>query len=140
MRRAFGQAGIPWDSCDCEDRGDGVFILIPAEVPKSLFVESLPSALVMALRAYNDVHTDQQRIRLRMAVHAGEVNYDDHGVTSAAINLTFRLAQANPLKAAIAGPAGVLAIIVSSWYFDEVVRHSAAVHALYRRVRVTVKE
>ena len=50
MQDAFGRAGIPWDSCDHEDRGDGIFILVPAEVPKSLLVESLPPALVAALR------------------------------------------------------------------------------------------
>ena len=45
MRDAFGHAGIPWDDCGREDRGDGVFVLVPAEVPKGLLVESLPSAL-----------------------------------------------------------------------------------------------
>ena len=33
---------------DHEDRGDGMFVLIPPEVPKSLLVEALPSALVAA--------------------------------------------------------------------------------------------
>ena len=31
---AFQQAGIPWNADACEDRGDGIFILIPPEVPK----------------------------------------------------------------------------------------------------------
>ena len=51
MREAFGRAGITWADCGHEDRGDGVFILVPAEVPKGLFVELLPSALVAALRS-----------------------------------------------------------------------------------------
>ena len=91
LREAFGHAGIPWDDCDHEDRGDGVFILIPAQVPKSLLVESLPSELVTALHAHNGTHPGQERIRLRVALHAGEINYDEHGVTAASINLAFRL-------------------------------------------------
>lgn len=140
MRDAFRHAGILWADDGHEDRGDGVFVLVPAEVPKSLFVESLPSALVMALRAHNETHPCEERIRLRMALHAGEVNYDEHGVTAASINLAFRLLEARELKAALAGSAGVLAVIASSWFFEEVVRHSVAEADAYRRVRVTVKE
>ena len=73
LREAFGHAGIAWDDCGHEDRGDGVLILIPAEVPKGLLVESLPSALVTALHAHNGTHPGPERIRLRMALHAGEV-------------------------------------------------------------------
>jgi len=45
VREAFQQAGIPWADHDHEDRGDGMFILVGSEVPKSLFIEMLPSAL-----------------------------------------------------------------------------------------------
>ena len=139
LREAFGHAGIPWDDCGREDRGDGVFVLVPAEVPKGLLVESLPSALVAALRAHNGAHLGPERIRLRMALHAGEVRYDEHGVTAAAVNLAFRLLDAGALKAALASSPGVLAVIASSWFFEEVVRHSG-VAAAYRPVKVAVKE
>ena len=71
MREAFDRAGIAWDDCGHEDRGDGVFVLVPAEVPKGLLAESLPSALVTALNAHNGTHPAPERIRLRMALHAG---------------------------------------------------------------------
>ena len=140
MREAFGQAGIPWDDCDHEDRGDGIFSLIGPEVPKSVFVESLPSALVSALCLHNGTHPGPDRIRLRMALHAGEVHVDEHGVTGVSVNLAFRLLECRPVKAALAASAGVLAVIASSWFFEEVVRHSAAGAAAYRPVRVAVKE
>lgn len=139
MRDAFGRAGISWDDCDREDRGDGVLVLVPAEVPKSLLVESLPAAMVVELCEHNCKHLDPERIRLRMALHAGEVCYDEHGVTGASVNLTFRLLEAGPLKHALAGSPSVLAIIASSWFFDEVVRHTDAA-AGYRRIDVAVKE
>ena len=92
-----------------------------------------------ALRAHNIAHPGPVRIRLRMALHAGEVRYDEHGVTAAAVNLAFRLLDADALKAALASSPGVLAVIASSWFFEEVVRHSGAA-AGYRPVNVAVKE
>ncbi|MGD0069405.1 MAG: hypothetical protein ABSB76_39035, partial [Streptosporangiaceae bacterium] len=139
MQDAFGSAGIPWDNCGHEDRGDGVFVLVPAEVPKALLAESLPPALVTALQAHNGVHPEPERIRLRMALHAGEVHYDQHGVTAVAVNLAFRLLDAQPLKTALTRSPGVLAVIVSSWFFEEVVRHSESAPG-YRPAEVEVKE
>jgi class 3 adenylate cyclase len=139
MDTAFADAGISWDKCDCGDRGDGVLVLVPAEVPKGLLVESLPSAMVAGLREHNSAHPGPEQIRLRMALHAGEVCYDEHGVTAASINLAFRLLEADSLRTALAESPGVLAVIASSWFYDEVVRHSTVV-AMYHRVEVTVKE
>ncbi len=141
LAEAFQHVGIPWDADAREDRGDGMFVLIPPDVPKSLLVELLPSALVEALEAHNYTRPSQERIRLRMALHAGEVNYDGHGVTGASVNLAFRLVDAEPLKAALAASGGVLAVIVSAWFFEEVVRHIAAdAAASYWPVVVAVKE
>ena len=72
-------------------------------------------------------------------MHAGEVTYDEHGVTGASVNLAFRLLDAKGLKAALARSTGVLAVIVSSWFYEEVVRHTA-VAAMYVPIPVTVKE
>ena len=139
MQDAFSHAGIAWENCDHEDRGDGVFVLVPAEVPKGLLVEELPSALVTALHVHNDQRRGLERIRMRMALHAGEVRYDEHGVTGAAVNMAFRLLEASDLKAVLASSPDVLAVIASSWFFEEVVRHGDAA-AGYHRVEVVVKE
>ena len=141
LEQAFRAATIPWADCHHEDRGDGIFILAPPEVAKSVFVESLPGQLVEGLREHNGTRPAPEQIRLRMALHAGELHYDDHGVAGASINLAFRLLDAGPLKSALAGSPGVLALVTSSWYFEEVVRHSVAADpTAYRPVRVTVKE
>ena len=140
VRQAFVQAGIPWTERDHEDRGDGIFLLVGSEVPKGRFVESLLPALVQAIQDHNDGLPDLERIRLRLALHAGEVNYDRHGATAASINLTFRLLDCAPVKEALARSPGVLAVITSSWFFEEVVRHSAVDAAAYHRVPVMVKE
>ena len=82
-----------------------------------------------------------ERMRLRVALHAGEVYRDAHGVAGAAVNHAFRLAEAPAVRSALAASPGVLALIVSDWFFTEVVRHDpAAVPGSYRRVEVFVKE
>jgi hypothetical protein len=139
VRRAIRAAGIPSVCCEFEDRGDGVLILVSADVPKCLFVRLFPDALNRELRAHNSAHPHEQRIRLRMAIHAGEVNYDAHGVTANAVTMTFRLVDAALFKAELTHTSAVLAVITSQWFFDEVVRHSPARPAC-RPLHVAVKE
>jgi hypothetical protein len=141
LEHAFEVAGIPWASCGHEDRGDGVLILVPAEIPKRLFVERMPEALVEALARHNRMHPTAEQIRLRLALHAGEINYDEHGVTGSSITRAFRLLDADVLRAALAASSALLAIIGSGWFFDEVIRHSEHSHAgAYRPAEVTNKE
>lgn len=141
VRRAFEAADIPWESCTWEDRGDGALILAGPDVPKALFVESLPHKLIGELRRYNDMHQVQEQIRLRMALNAGEVRYDQLGEAGQAINLAFRLLESRELKEDLANSPGVLALVVSSWFFEAVVRHSTIDDpARYRNTVVTVKE
>ena len=70
MREAFGRAAISWDDCG---RGDGVLVLVPPHVRKGLLAELLPSALAAGFRVHNGGHLGLEQIRLRAALHAGEV-------------------------------------------------------------------
>jgi class 3 adenylate cyclase len=116
-------------------------VLVSPEVPKSWLVTRLPAQLAAALDEHNASCSANARIRLRMALHAGEIHPDAHGVTGSAVNRTFRLVEAPVLKAALGGSAGVLALIVSDWFYDEVVRHEpAADPGCYRPVHAVVKE
>jgi tetratricopeptide (TPR) repeat protein len=141
LKQAFAGAGVPWSDCDHEDRGDGVLVIIPAAVAKSLLVEALPARLVTALREHNASHPHEEHIRLRLALHAGEIHYDDHGVVGRAVTLAFRLLDAPAFKTAHARSPGLLGMITSAWFFEEVVWHSAtAERDAYRRIQVTAKE
>jgi WD40 repeat protein len=94
-----------------------------------------------ALREHNTTHPPEERIRLRMALHVGEVSYDPHGVTATSVNLTFRLVDAQPVKTALTQSPGTLAVITSAWFFDEVVRHSRITDpSTFRPVAVSEKE
>jgi RNA polymerase sigma factor (sigma-70 family) len=92
------------------------------------------------LREHNTAHSVGARLRLRMALHAGEVTHDEHGATSTALNLAFRLLDAAPLKHALADSPASLALITSDWFYDEVVRDSTGDAGSYRPVQVTAKE
>ena len=139
--QAFDVSGISWPDCVTEDRGDGALILIPPEVPKSLLVTKIPAALVDTLGRHNAICLVQARMRLRMALHAGEVHHDAHGFAGAAINHAFRLVEAPALKSALGSSPGVLALIVSEWFFDEVVQHYPEANpSSYRLADVEVKE
>ncbi len=141
LQRVLRRAGVDWDSCYREDRGDGAFVLVPPEVPKALFSDNIPGPLAKALHRHNEACPEQERIRLRMALNAGEVIFDKAGAVSSALNDTFRLVDSTPLKEALQDSAGTLALIVSSWFYDSVIRNSPTFReGAYSPVWIAVKE
>jgi class 3 adenylate cyclase len=141
VEKAFGQAGITLADCYHEGAGDSILALAPATVGKGTFAATVPPALVTALVEHNAGHPPTEELRLRMALHAGEITRDGHGVTGQAIIHTARLLDAAPLKEALRNSTGVLAVIASAWFYEEVVRqHPEYAPEEYERVAVTVKE
>jgi hypothetical protein len=141
LESAFELAGIMLQGCRTEDRGDGVMILAPSDIPRANFVERLPSAIVHGLTRHNAIHPPEEQIRLRMALHAGEVSSDAYGTSGTPINMAFRLLEAPRLRVALDTSPGVLGLITSSWFFNEVVADNpVAKPRTYRRVGVSVKE
>jgi tetratricopeptide (TPR) repeat protein len=141
LRAAFAESGMLWEACYREDRGDGAFFLIPPDVPKKILATQFLQEFSAALRSYNESSIASTRIRVRLALHAGEVHRDAYGAAGAAINTSFRLLEAEPLKHALARSSGMLAVIVSQWFFEEVIRHIPASNpSSYQRVYISVKE
>ena len=141
VRQAFAESGIPWEECFRQDVGDSILVLVPAAVPKGAFAGPLPAALVSALDGHNDTHPPEERIELRLALHAGEVTFDEHGVASTAVIDACRLLNAQQLKDVLADSPGALAMICSNWFYTEVIKHRPAyAPRTYRRIMVDVKE
>lgn len=141
LRQSFTKARISWASCTAEDRGDGILMLVPPDAAKSLLASKVPVRLAEALERHNAAAPVETRIRLRMALHAGEVHRDAHGVVGAAIIRAFRLIEAPALKSALRSSPAVVALIVSDWFYDEVVRHDMSAEPEgFRRIRFAVKE
>ncbi|WP_086852866.1 effector-associated domain 2-containing protein [Amycolatopsis kentuckyensis] len=141
MRTAFADAGIPWDTLFMENTGDGVMIHLPTDVAKADLVAELPDRMLAELRRYNDVHADEANVRLRMALHAGEVYQGSHGTVSDANSYAFRLLDASAVKDALKESKAVLALVVSNTFYQDVVRADPAADALsYRRIPIENKE
>jgi hypothetical protein len=141
VEQAFAEADIPWDGCVRQDAGDSILVLAPVDVPKGAFAGPFPTALLAALRAHNEAHRPEERIGLRLALHAGEVTFDSNGFAAPAVIRACRLLNAQPLKDVLAASSGPLAMIVSDWFYEEVVRHHEEYEPHeYRRVSVEVKE
>lgn len=121
---ALAASGVRWRGCHRTDLGDGVLVLAPGAYPKAVFGERVPQELAKNLCAHNSGHAAEERIRLRMALHAGEVTRDAHGFTGSAIIHAFRLLDSPAVKDALAGSDGDIAVIASNWFYEEVIRHS----------------
>ncbi|BBC34823.1 hypothetical protein SGFS_061170 [Streptomyces graminofaciens] len=122
VARALDAAHI--DELSSEDRGDAVVLLIPGTVPKTDLLGGFVRALVAGLRDHARDHTGDRAMRLRVAVHAGEVARHGEGWVGTDLNTAFRMADMEPLRRALAGaPDAVLSLAVSHVLHQGVLRH-----------------
>ncbi|HEX4703575.1 MAG TPA: hypothetical protein VH352_15715 [Pseudonocardiaceae bacterium] len=140
LHTAFDEAGIGWDSCEVENRGDGALILPPTSCPNTLVAEGLSQRLVVGLRRYNAIHVAEATIQLRLALHAGEVREGNGGKDGDALNHAFRILDAEEAKTDLQRRRGVLAVIVSDPFFNEVIAPDPGTEpAGFRQIPVLVK-
>ena len=141
LATAFDDAGVAWQRCEVEDRGDGKLILAPRDVFNIRLVDQLWSRLLAELRRYNALHSAGAMIQLRVAVHAGEVWGSPNGEVSPAINLANRILDAAEAKDALRTTGAALAMIASEVFYQEVIEPDpAAAPDLFRRIPVDVKQ
>jgi hypothetical protein len=145
LREAFQQSGIDWDACLRHDTGDGARVILPAGVEKSLLIHPLLHELTIRLRAHNRTAGSSTQIRVRIAVHAGDVILGrDDEVTGQPLEVLARMLDAPPARDALAeAPESASAVaIISQHFYDEVVQHGypGIDPEAFRKVRLTVKE
>jgi hypothetical protein len=106
------------------DRGDGVLVLIhPAdEAPKTLLLTEVVPTLTALLAEYA-IGNPEQRLRLRVAVHAGEVHYDSRGCYGEDVDLTFRLLNSPSLKKKLRKSDAHLVLVASQDIHRALIRH-----------------
>jgi len=127
---ALRKAGI--ESCHHDrfmDRGDGILALIHPvdQAPKVVLLNRAVPVLSRLLADYNaglPRHSQQQRqLRVRIVMHAGEVQYDANGCFGEALDVAFRLLDAARVKRALRDMAGPLILVVSKDIYSSIVRH-----------------
>jgi CRP-like cAMP-binding protein len=124
-----------------EDRGDGLLIVMPPNVPTAQVITLLRKELGPALDLHNRTHRESARIQLRVAVNVGPVTTDTLGVSGEAIIIAARLVEAPIFKAAISKSAASLGVIVSPFVYETSVRHSLNPIDLmdYSEIQIEVK-
>lgn len=126
LRSAFSEAGVQLDTCDVHDRGDGKLILMPLGVDNTKLADLLPSRLVAWLRRHNAVYRPEAQVKLRVALHEGEVREDGQVVLSAAVNLAFDIVDAPEAKSMLRSTPCALALIASDHFYQDVIFHEPA--------------
>jgi hypothetical protein len=144
LRQSCTDSGIDWDGCHREDTGDGLRLIAGPEIPKTRFVYPFMGHLALLLRAHNRTAGPATTIRVRAALHAGDVHLSDGRFAGSSLETLARILDAPPLKAALRNaPATVtVALAVSEHIHESVVRHGyvGIDPETYRRVRFTLKE
>jgi class 3 adenylate cyclase len=140
LKTAFAESGVDFDRCSPEDRGDGALIMVPADVSKSQLADLLPDRLIAALRRYNWTRVPAAQFKLRVGIHAGDVRLNAHGWVGNAVNLACRILEAAEVKAALRQPDKVVALVVSDYFYSEVISQDpGTAPEAYRQIPVTVK-
>ncbi|MEV0681469.1 hypothetical protein AB0I60_33600 [Actinosynnema sp. NPDC050436] len=140
VRQALDDIAIAWDSCLVENTGDGMLVLIPAEVSGSRLIDLLPSRITAAVRRHNEVSATEARMRLRLALHEGPVRKVPNGQVGTAVAVVCRLLDSAELRAAHRVSGEPVTIMVSDVFYRNAVHHDPATEPeRYRRVVVLVK-
>ena len=131
-----------WAGCHCEDRGDGLLIVVPPDTPTAGVLERLTTVLPAELTRHNDSHRPALQVRLRVAVNVGPVVEDAIGLSGEAIIRAARMLDAPSFKQAVADQDCAVGIIASAFVYDTAIRHGgeALGPAHYTEVLVSLKE
>lgn len=134
--------GSVWDACISEDRGDGLLIVAPPQVPTARIMTDINRELPRQLRVHNRTYAESARIQLRVAVNVGPVTGDLFGLSGDVVNRTARFVGATVIKDAMKAAGVVLGLIVSSFVYDTAIGYAGdSVHAAeYEQVEVSTKE
>jgi Ca-activated chloride channel homolog len=142
LDEALRAAGVRRRRTSTHDLGDGCLILLRPEVPKALVLRAVSLELPRRLRAHNRQAAGRLRIRLRVAVHAGEVDWDENGPLGGDLSDGFRLLDSAVLRERLRAADAPMVLVVSRTIYHSVVQrgHGGCDPASFARVMVHEKE
>ncbi len=139
MRDSLHEAGLSSEYPDLEDSGHGMLVLLPADVPKPVVAQRWLPTLSRRLGEYNAGRSPAATLRLRVALHAGAVDYDSRGRSGAAVDHASRLLASGAAESAARANPERLGVVVSGQFFDEAIRDTPGA-AAYRRIRTETRD
>lgn len=122
LAEAVAASGLDWELCTHEDRGDGVLLIVPVEVPKVVLLDSVLTELAVRIEAAPRLGSGWT-MRVRVAMHAGEVHSDENGFVGSDVNHAFRLLDSAVLREALSTTQRRCAVLVSDVLYQGIVRH-----------------
>ena len=135
LGRSLEAAGITGNRLEqLIDRGDGVLVLIRPhdDIPKTILLDRVIPLLTALLAEYNaQVTQSTLRIRLRVVVHAGEVDVDGRGFYGEAIDVAIRLLDSPRVKKALKQCAAPVVLVISDEIHSGIVRHGYVAAVTY---------
>ncbi|UYQ63754.1 hypothetical protein [Streptomyces peucetius] len=141
---AFTEAGVDHRSTPRpSDRGDGFFWLLPGTVDRTDLTGRFVEVLNHRLREHARTSSEEGALRLRVALHQGDVAGDGRGWAGEELNTACRLVDIAPLRTALAsGTRAGLALAVSADWHRQIVRHDdpSVASETFRRVPFDAKE
>jgi hypothetical protein len=125
VKDALTESGVTdLDAVPCSDQGDGAFWLLPTAISKVSLTGPFIGDLNARLAEHARVCRPEAALRLRVALHAGEVGRDEHGWVGADLNAACRLVDLDALRIALASaPCSDLALAISETWYAAVVQH-----------------
>ncbi|RFS83467.1 hypothetical protein D0T12_20685 [Actinomadura spongiicola] len=112
-QNACEAAGVRWRAIRHEDRGDGIFMILNSAGLETLLTPLLRETLAGIRRHNRSVIDPQHELQLRMALNDGYVHQDPYGVTGEAVNLLFRLLEAETFKRQLKESTADFGLIIS---------------------------
>ncbi|MCU7706453.1 hypothetical protein ACGILS_20335 [Streptomyces albidoflavus] len=124
LHETLSAASVEPTEYRCEDRGDGMFILIDPSVPKPALIRALLTTAADRLVSNNRLASPGAQIRMRMVLHTGEVALDEYGAIGGDVVHAFRLLDSPRLKEALRATSEPSVLCVSDAVHRGVVRHA----------------
>ncbi|MEU8123448.1 hypothetical protein AB0C21_32435 [Spirillospora sp. NPDC049024] len=128
--QAMEYAGVGEERHDpFDDRGDGILLPIHPvdDVPKTFLLSRLVPELTRQLTDYNlglaSVERMRRELRVRAAIHAGDILCDETGCIGEAVDVACRMLDSPKLKAVLRSVPTPMVLAVSSEIYWGIVRH-----------------
>ncbi|MFB4311217.1 hypothetical protein [Actinomadura sp. GTD37] len=123
-----------------EDRGDGIFMVVGPRTGLDVVLSLLVQSIRDEIRAHNRTAVPEARIQLRMALHAGFLHEDAHGVAGTSVNNLFRLLEAPVMKDRLAYAGTDFALVISEYVYEAAIGYHLIEAADFEMINVEVKE
>jgi hypothetical protein len=125
LARARRHAGVDEGAVRPQAQGDGQFTVLPVGIDESVVIPRLLAALGAGLAERDRDVPEQERMRLRVALHRGLVKEADNGWVGSAAIAVHRILDSPPLRLAIAAnPAADYVLGVPDFLFRDVIAPS----------------